>query len=149
MTLLLFLIYSCENPGSLSILVTQLLDIKYLFWKQIKSESHVAKKMLLAACFMLVYYLVYSSTLMVKAICFPETSVDFQRTAWCFIPQRRTFHSYHCEDPKFSLSFDRFHHCPSALQSTKLNNRLCTRIRFLPRREHTLSHYKAQPVNAV
>jgi hypothetical protein len=39
---------------------------------------------------MLVSCLVYSSTLKMEAICFSETSVDFQRAIWRYIPEDRT-----------------------------------------------------------
>jgi hypothetical protein len=44
----------------------------------------------LAASFMLVSCLAYSSTLKVEAISYYETSVDFHRTSLCHIPEDRT-----------------------------------------------------------
>jgi hypothetical protein len=42
----------------------------------------------------LVSCLAYSSTLKMEAICSSETSVDFQRTTWRYIPEDRTLHMY-------------------------------------------------------
>jgi hypothetical protein len=47
---------------------------------------------LLATCFTLVSCLAYSSTLMMEATCFPETSTDFQRITLRYIPEDRTLH---------------------------------------------------------
>jgi hypothetical protein len=47
------------------------------------------KQSLLAACFMLDSYLAYYSTLKMKAVCSSETSIDFQRTTWRYIPEDR------------------------------------------------------------
>jgi hypothetical protein len=35
--------------------------------------------------------LAYTSTLKMETACFPETSVDFQRTTWRYVPEVRTF----------------------------------------------------------
>jgi hypothetical protein len=40
---------------------------------------------------MVVSCLDYFSTLKMEATCFSETSVDFQRTTGCYIPEDRTF----------------------------------------------------------
>jgi hypothetical protein len=44
---------------------------------------------LFATCFTLVSSLAYSSILKMVATCYPEPSVDFQRTTWCYIPEDR------------------------------------------------------------
>jgi hypothetical protein len=51
----------------------------------------MCQKALLAACFMLVSCLAYSSTLKMEKICSSETLVDFHRITWCYIPEHRTF----------------------------------------------------------
>jgi hypothetical protein len=45
---------------------------------------------LLAACFVLVFSLVYSSTLKMEATCSSETSVHFHLTTGCYIPEDRS-----------------------------------------------------------
>jgi hypothetical protein len=52
---------------------------------------------LLAARFMPVSCLAYSSTLKMEATCSSGTSVDFQRTARRYIPEDRTLHGHRCE----------------------------------------------------
>jgi hypothetical protein len=47
---------------------------------------------------MLGFCLVYSSTLKIEVICSSETSVDFQRTTWRYIPEDRTLHNHRSED---------------------------------------------------
>jgi hypothetical protein len=42
----------------------------------------------------------YSSTLKVEATCSYETSVDFQRTIWRYIPDDRTLRNHQCENLK-------------------------------------------------
>jgi hypothetical protein len=42
---------------------------------------------------MLVPCLAYSSTLKMETICSSETSIDFHRTAWRYIPQDIIIHS--------------------------------------------------------
>jgi hypothetical protein len=42
--------------------------------------------------------MVYSSVLKMETICSSETSVDFQRTTWRYIPEDRTFHKDDCEN---------------------------------------------------
>jgi hypothetical protein len=34
------------------------------------------------------FFIAYYSTLKMEATCSPETSVDFQRTTWCYNPRR-------------------------------------------------------------
>jgi hypothetical protein len=58
------------------------------------------KTALLAVCFMLVSCLGYSPTLKMEAKVSPETSVDFQRTIWRYIPEYRTLHYNGCENLK-------------------------------------------------
>jgi hypothetical protein len=41
--------------------------------------------------------LAYSSTLKMEATRSSETSVDFYRTTWRYIPEDRTLHNYICE----------------------------------------------------
>jgi hypothetical protein len=43
-----------------------------------------------AACFMLIYFLVYPSALKTEVICSSETSVDFQRTTWPYTAEDKT-----------------------------------------------------------
>jgi hypothetical protein len=47
---------------------------------------------------MLVSWLAYFSTLKIEAKCSSETSVDFQRTTWRYMPEYRTLHNHRCED---------------------------------------------------
>jgi hypothetical protein len=54
----------------------------------------------LAACFMLVSWLAYSSTLKLKVTCSPKTSADFQWTTWPYFPDDRTLHNNCCENLK-------------------------------------------------
>jgi hypothetical protein len=53
-------------------------------------ENFVRFEALLATCFTLVSCLAYSSTLKMAATCSSETSVDFQRITWRYIPEDRT-----------------------------------------------------------
>jgi hypothetical protein len=39
-------------------------------------------------------------TLKMKAICSSETSVDSQRTTWCYIPEDGTLHNHRCQNLK-------------------------------------------------
>jgi hypothetical protein len=64
-----------------------------LFWgmspcSPLKVNDISKEKRLLAACFTLVSCLAYYSTLM-YATCSSETSVDFQRTTRCCMPEDR------------------------------------------------------------
>jgi hypothetical protein len=54
-------------------------------------EEHFA---LLAACFMLVSCLAYSSTLKMEAICSSKMQDEFQRTAQHYIPESRTLRNH-------------------------------------------------------
>jgi hypothetical protein len=49
---------------------------------------------------MLVSCLTCSSMLKMKASCSSETSVDFRRTIWRYIPEGRTLHNRRCENLK-------------------------------------------------
>jgi hypothetical protein len=51
-----------------------------------------------AACFMLVYWLVYSSALEMEEICFSETSVDIQETTKRCIPEDRNLHNHRSDN---------------------------------------------------
>jgi hypothetical protein len=67
---------------------------------------------LLAACFMLVFCLTYSSTLKMEATFSSETSVDFQRPTRR-IPEDRKLHNHRCENLKsyiFAIDLFKFKH---------------------------------------
>jgi hypothetical protein len=49
-------------------------------------KYHRRPQALFAVCFMLVFCLVYSSILKMKATCSSEMSIDFQQTTWWYIP---------------------------------------------------------------
>jgi hypothetical protein len=55
----------------------------------------------------------HSFTLKMEAMCYSETSVDFERTARRYIPEDSTFHNYRCVN-LISYKFQ--------LISTKFNN---------------------------
>jgi hypothetical protein len=40
-----------------------------------------------------------------EAACSSKTSVDFQWTTWCYIPEDRTCHNHHCTNLKFYKMF--------------------------------------------
>jgi hypothetical protein len=40
----------------------------------------------------------WQAELKVEATCSPETSVDFQWTTWCYIPEDRTLRNHRCEN---------------------------------------------------
>jgi hypothetical protein len=54
------------------------------------SHSKELEKLGFVVCFMLVSYLVHFSTLKMESTQSSETSVDFQRTTWLYIPKNRT-----------------------------------------------------------
>jgi hypothetical protein len=54
-------------------------------------------------CYVLVSCSVYSSTLKVKMKGFSETSVDFQRTTWRYIPEDTALRNHRCEHLQSSL----------------------------------------------
>jgi hypothetical protein len=60
---------------------------------------------LLAACFMPISCLAYSSILKMEATCSSRTLVDFEWAARHCIPEDRTFHNHRCEtsDPTYHL----------------------------------------------
>jgi hypothetical protein len=61
----------------------------------------IAKQLrLLAACFMRVSCLAYSSTLKMEATFFSEASVNFQWTTRCYITEGRTVDKHPCESLK-------------------------------------------------
>jgi hypothetical protein len=60
----------------------------------------------LAACFMLVSYLVYSESLEMEVTCTSKTSVDFHWTTQRFIPEDITPHNHCCENLKSYIFMD-------------------------------------------
>jgi hypothetical protein len=73
----------------------------YCLYLQVGTVSQATNQhetALLAACFMLVSFLAYSSTLMRQAIRYSETFVEFHRTTQCFITQDRNLHSHRGEN---------------------------------------------------
>jgi hypothetical protein len=48
------------------------------------SEEHIASFLEFGSCAMVVSFLAYSSILLMHALCFSETSVDFDRTTRCY-----------------------------------------------------------------
>jgi hypothetical protein len=68
--------------------------------KQKTSMKHTASRALLAACFMLVSFSAFPSTLKMEATCFSETSVGFQRATWSYNPEDRILHNHRCENLK-------------------------------------------------
>jgi hypothetical protein len=65
---------------------------------QRRFEESIGYVAFLAACFMLVSCLVYSSTMELEATRSSETSVDFRRTRRRYIPEDRTIHNHRCEN---------------------------------------------------
>jgi hypothetical protein len=59
----------------------------------IVSKNRADTRALLAACFFMVSFSAYSSTVKMKAKYFSETSVVFYRTTWNYIPKDRIFQS--------------------------------------------------------
>jgi hypothetical protein len=51
------------------------------------------------------FFLAYSSTFKMDAICSSETSVDFQRTTRRYIPEDGTLHNHRCENLKSYREF--------------------------------------------
>jgi hypothetical protein len=51
----------------------------------------ITPRLLLVTCYMLIPYLAYCSTLKVEATAFSEMSIYLERTAWCYIPEDKTF----------------------------------------------------------
>jgi hypothetical protein len=54
------------------------------------SKNPASKQMASRAAFALVSFFAYSCTLKMEATCSSETSVDFQRSTWRYIPEDRT-----------------------------------------------------------
>jgi hypothetical protein len=67
---------------------------------------------LLAACFMMVSCLAYSLVLKMEAIYPSETSDDFQRTTWRYIPDDINFHNHHWKNLR-SMELDFASHLTS------------------------------------
>lgn len=63
--------------------------------EQPKRETSM-KQDLLAACFILLFCMAYSSTLQMEAICSSETSSCFRRTARRHIPEYNSSHAHRC-----------------------------------------------------
>jgi hypothetical protein len=57
------------------------------------SKKPTSSSALSATCFMLIFFLAYSSTLK-ETTCSSETSVDFQRSTERYIPEDRTLHNH-------------------------------------------------------
>jgi hypothetical protein len=62
--------------------------------------SQTRNQLCLPPAFTLVSCLAYTLTLKMEATCSLETSVDFQRTTWCYIPEDSTLHNHRCENLK-------------------------------------------------
>jgi hypothetical protein len=54
----------------------------------------------IVTCFTLVLCLAYSLNQKMEATCSSETSLDFQRTTWRYIPEERTLRNHRCENLK-------------------------------------------------
>jgi hypothetical protein len=61
-------------------------------------KYNIIRSRMLATCFLLVYCLVYSSTLNMQATYSFEISVHFQWKSRHYIPQDRTLHNHRCEN---------------------------------------------------
>jgi hypothetical protein len=75
-------------------------------WR-LESQVRISKS---SWMFMRDYYqrlLSHEATLKMEATCSSETSVDFQRTTRCYIPEDRTLHNHRCENLKSYTS--KFH----------------------------------------
>jgi hypothetical protein len=108
-----FTLRYCKNPFATpkTNLIVDSTKIKVVRWKSTEvSEEYVATifrieeyakqeisiKQKASRALLLVYFLVYSSTLKIEAIYFFETSIDFQRTIWHYIPDNRSLLHTHC-----------------------------------------------------
>jgi hypothetical protein len=83
--------------------IRQILNSSF-FWN-IKSCSPFKsqptfQRSFICTCFKLFSCLAYSSTLKMQGIYSSETSVDFQRFTWRYIPEERTHHTHRCESIK-------------------------------------------------
>jgi hypothetical protein len=67
------------------------------------SEEHLNFSLWSPPAFRLVSFSAYSSSLKIVATCSPVISVDFQRTTWPYIPEKRTLHIHRCEHLKSSF----------------------------------------------
>jgi hypothetical protein len=65
--------------------------LNYQVW-EISQKNHCEVRSKLAACFMFVCYLAYSSALKMEATCSSEMSVDFQRATRRYIPEDWNLH---------------------------------------------------------
>jgi hypothetical protein len=57
-----------------------------------------------------------------EAIYSSESSVDFQRNAWRFIPEDRTLHDHHCENLKSYIINNIYSDLRSMMQDKKINS---------------------------
>jgi hypothetical protein len=76
---------------------------------------------LLAASFMLVSCLAYSSMLKMEASCYSETSVDFQRAKRRYITEDRTLQYHHCGHLKSHSPAEIFSHTTKLQHSEKIH----------------------------
>jgi hypothetical protein len=77
-------------------------------WKSTDvSEEYIASifRLCLPLAFKVDSYSAYSSILKMEVICSSETSVDFQRTTWLYIPEGRTLHNQGCANLKSYMRF--------------------------------------------
>jgi hypothetical protein len=65
-----------------------------------RCRLHLQREALLAICFVLVFCLVYSSTLKIEVTYSSETSVYFQRATRPYIPEDRPIHNHRGENLK-------------------------------------------------
>jgi hypothetical protein len=85
---------SCELLKSSvfwDIMPCSLLKVNYILEENV---TFIFRICLLAACFMLIACLAYSSTLKMEATCSSKTLVDSQWTTWHYIPEDRTLHNH-------------------------------------------------------
>jgi hypothetical protein len=61
---------------------------------------HIEESALLATCITLVSCLTYSSTMKIVETCSSETSINFQRSTRCYIPEDRILHNNSSENLK-------------------------------------------------
>jgi hypothetical protein len=75
--------------------------LKFIGFKSsVESQPKFRRQLCLTPVIALVSCSVYSSTLKIEATSSSETSVDFQRTTWRYIPEDRTFRKHCCEKLK-------------------------------------------------
>jgi hypothetical protein len=58
--------------------------------RECRNHSTFQCEALIAACFMLVSYFAYSSTLKMEVMCSSKTLVDYYWTTWRYIPEDGT-----------------------------------------------------------